>query len=101
MSSTSALTATSWCHDQGGGGRGGDMSKKQDPWLTTIVYAVPDPPVITLYAVQMDFDSPLPTVTSDWVAYKPQTITPEMIRAIIREEPERFERRDRKKRRRK
>jgi hypothetical protein len=73
------------------------MNKKQDfTGMAVGVYAVPDPPVVTLYAVM----EPAMTIGPTWL-YVPQTITPEMIRAIIREELERFDRRDRKKRRRK
>jgi len=80
------------------------MSKKQDldSWLAVGVYAVPDPPVV-VYAVQMEPTStPTEAGAEIWFKpYVPQTITPEMIRAIIREELERFDRRGRKKRRRK
>jgi hypothetical protein len=74
------------------------MSKKQDfTGMAVGAYAVPLNPPVVVYAVQME---PAMTIGPTW-PYVPQTITPEMIRVIIREELERFDRRGRKKRRRK
>jgi hypothetical protein len=53
-------------------------------------YAVPlDPPVV-VYAVQMEPETTIGPMWPYVPPYVPQTITPEMIRTIVREELERY-----------